>query len=177
MSQFDVNNLKEPSDMSKNFLLVALVFISPGTYLLIIFMLNWVFSQDTGAENQPDLWIYSNFNLMVWIAIGFSLAILFLTHGYLLNRFHHKFLNDDPYRNYFAFFLILSLNSVINVFGLSLCILSLTMDGKLNWYYLIGFIGVGWVNLVFIYQKYAPAIYRKFAFKSPLNQEFTNKVE
>ncbi|UYP44451.1 hypothetical protein NEF87_000736 [Candidatus Lokiarchaeum ossiferum] len=177
MNQFDSNNIEEPYNQAANFLIIITTFLTTAVYLLILFILNWTFSQEPPQENRNEVWVYANMNLLVYISIGLSIGILLLSHGYLFKKFHQKYRKEDPYRNHFTYLLILFLNLGINSFGLALNVFSLTKDNKLNWPYLIGFIGVGWCNLIYIYQKHTPAIYRKFSFKSPSNQEFSKQVE
>ncbi len=168
MSQFDFQNLEKPFHQSKNALLIALTFMVTGTYFLIIFILQWNFSRVPVSENRNDQWVYTNMNLMLLISVGISLAILLLTHCFLLKNFHKKFSLDNPYQYYYSFFIIVSLNLMINVFGLWFCLLSIMQNHQLNWYYFIVYFGIGWSNLLYIYLKRTPAIYRRMSLKSPL---------
>ncbi len=184
VNQIATKNVEEHFDKNKNFLFIALISMNPGLYLLILLMFNWLYSTGSAQESTPKpwavtatQWVITNLNLVVLVTGGISILVIIITHRYWLKLFHQKFDLNDPYERFMQFFILLGVNTVIVFFGFIISFFILVSTHTLNWYYLIGYFGVGWGNVVYIYGWKTPAIYRKFSTKSPMEKNIQSDSE
>ncbi|MHA1672468.1 MAG: hypothetical protein ACTSYI_02475 [Promethearchaeota archaeon] len=156
----------------KNFLIFDLVAIVPFVYVLILFILDITkTSSNEPAGSPPFIDLTSDLGLIFILLFGLSILIIFATHWFVLPKTMEKYQNKGYDSSYFTFFLLIALNEVIVLFGLIIGILSWVEEGPTAWLEFFSFVGIGWIQMIYLYVWKIPKDFKKFSFKSSKNSQ------
>ena len=154
----------------KNYLLFNLVVIAPLLYILIVFMLDRIdTSNDPQFEPPFNLDLFSNIDLIFIIFIGISILIIFTTYWFVLPQTMKKYQDKGYNESFFTFFLMFAFNDVIALFGLIIGILSWVINDHADWLKFFLLMGIGWIQMIYLYGWKIPKKFRKISFKSSKN--------
>ncbi len=163
---FSSPELEVRSRTYKNFLIFNLVAIVPFVYILILFILDITkTSSNEPAGSPPFIDLTSDIGLIFVLLFGLSILIIFATHWFVLPKTMEKYQNKGYDSSYFTFFLLIALNEVIVLFGLIIGILSWVEEGPTAWLEFFILVGIGWIQMIYLYIWKIPKDFRKFSFK------------
>jgi len=152
----------------KNFLLLTLVVFAPNIYILILFILDWTKSSNNAPiESTPIIDLSNNIDLIFILFLGISIIIICTTYWFILPRVLKKYQDMGYNESFFTFFLMFALNDVILIFGLVIGILSWVINDHANWLKFSLLLGIGWIQMIYLYGWKIPKNLRTFSFKSP----------
>ena len=151
----------------KNYLLFNLVVIAPLLYILILFMLDRIDTTNDLPYKPPfDIDLLSNIDLIFIIFIGISILIIFATYWFVFPLTMKKYQEMGYNKSFFTFFLMFALFDVIVVFGLIIGILSWVINDHADWLKFSLLVGIGWIQMIYLYKWKIPKKFRKISFKS-----------
>ena len=160
--------LETRNNYYKNFLLLTLVVISPNVYILILFILDWTKSSNNDPiESTPIIDLSNNIDLIFILFLGISILIICTTYWFILPRVMKKYQDLGYNESFFTFFLMFALNDEIVVFGLIIGILSWVNNDHADWLKFSLLLGIGWIQMIYLYGWKIPKNLRTFSFKSP----------
>ena len=150
----------------KNFLLFILVVITPLMYILILAILDITKSSNPEPiDSSPTLDLPYNLDLIFILFLGISILIIFVTYWFVLPKTMKKYQDQGYDFSYFSFFLLIALNEIIVLFGLIIGILSWLGTVHTDWLKFVLFVGIGWIQMLYLYIWKIPKDFRQFSFK------------
>ncbi|MHA1620456.1 MAG: hypothetical protein ACTSVZ_14360 [Promethearchaeota archaeon] len=167
---FSSPEFEDRSRTYKNFLIFNLVVIVPFVYILILFILDITKTSSNEPAGFPQfINLNSDLGLIFMLLFGLSILIIFAIHWFVLPKTMEKYQNKGYDASYFTFFLMIALNEVIVLFGLIIGILSWVEEGATAWLEFFFLVGIGWIQMIYLYIWKIPKDFRKFSFKSSKN--------
>jgi len=152
----------------KNLLLLYLVVLVPLVYILILFILDWTKSSNNDPmESTPIIDLSNNIDLIFILFLVISIIFICTTYWFILPRVMRKYQNMGYNESFFTFFLMFALNDVIVVFGGIIGILTWVINDHADWLKFFLLVGIGWIQMLYLYRWRIPKNFRKFSFRSP----------
>ncbi len=157
----------------KNFLIFSLVVMTPLMHILILSVLDITKSSaNEPIDSSPTIDLPYNLDLIFIIFLGISILIIFVTYWFVLPTVLKKYQDKGYDLSYFTFFLLIALNEVIVIFGLIIGILSWINTVHTDWLKFLILVGIGWIQMIYLYIWKIPKDFRQFSFKFSKNAFF-----
>ncbi|MHA1678526.1 MAG: hypothetical protein ACTSW3_07080 [Promethearchaeota archaeon] len=161
--------LEDQNYKVKNLLIFILVVILPFLFILILFIVDLIDSSNDRPYKPKlifDFYFSSIIDICFVALLVISILIIIATYRFTLPIAMKKFQDKGYTYNFFTFFLTLTLNNAIVVYGFIIGIFSWSINTHVDWWKTLMLVGIGWIQMIYLYGWKIPKDYRKFSFKS-----------